>query len=106
MPNDIARANARFTSGNASSIVSANPRGQRSNGSQQEQIRAEKLRCRGYQRNQWGLVDVAPVRALTADDEIQLVAVVAIFAIRPQMQRGCEKSEPYGRTGPQNAHLI
>jgi hypothetical protein len=43
---------------------------------------------------------------LTADDEIELVAEVAIFAIRPQMQRGCEKSEPYGRTGQQNALLM
>jgi hypothetical protein len=40
------------------------------------------------------VIDVAPVRVLTADDEIELVAVVAIFAAGPQMQRGCEKTEP------------
>ena len=31
-PNNIARVNERFTNGNVSSIVSANPRGQRNSG--------------------------------------------------------------------------
>jgi len=38
------------------------------------------------QRQEWWLVDVAPGRMLTADDEIQLVAEDAVAVVEDEME--------------------
>jgi hypothetical protein len=64
-----------------------------------QRVREQGVHERGQQRDQRRLVDVTPVRALTADNEIEFVAEITVTAICPQMQGGGEKREPYGGTG-------
>ncbi len=56
------------------------------------------VRGPGDERRQRRLVGVAPGRMATADDEIELVAEIAVRAVDPEMQR--ERREPEDELGP------
>jgi len=54
---------------------------------QQHQRMAEQLRRGRHQRDERRLVDVAPVRVEAADDEVQLVAEVAVVRVGDEVQQ-------------------
>ncbi len=56
----------------------------RGNRPQRKERVSEKLRTRSEQRRNRGLVDIAPLRVKTANDEVQLVAEKSVMRI------GCE----------------